>query len=225
MYVTESWIAKLFALLGQIKSGSCLPARRLAQIAGSIISMGPAPGPITRLRTRDLYNIINSVHNLNNTVEISVDVARELAFWKSCFDHFHGQPLRPLHPLTVVCTYSDASNFAWGGCTVRKGKEMVAPGGWPAEVRESSSTFRELRAAFLVLSSQVEKLKNSSVIHRTDNQAASIILATGSRRKPLQEEAIKVFSLCMRHGIRLYVEWIPSEENEKADYIFFKVRG
>ena len=60
MYVTESRIAKLFALLGQIKSGSRLPAGRLAQIAGSIISMGPALGPITRLRTRELHNIINT---------------------------------------------------------------------------------------------------------------------------------------------------------------------
>ena len=157
-------------------------------------------------------------------MEISKDVARELPFWKSCFDHFHGQPLRPLHPVTAVCTYPDASDFAWGGYTVRKGKEMVARGGWPAELRESSSTFRELRAAFLVMSSLVEKLKNSSVIHRTDNQAALIILATGSRRKHLQEEAIKVFkvfkvfSLCMQHGIRLYIEWIPREENENADY-------
>jgi len=30
---------------------------------------------------------------------------------------------------------------------------------------------------------------------------------------------MSTFNVCLKHNVRLQVEWIPQEENDKADYI------
>ena len=52
---------KLKAKIASIAS-KCKPiAREVASIVGQIISMSIVLGPITRLRTREMYGLINSV--------------------------------------------------------------------------------------------------------------------------------------------------------------------
>ena len=104
-------------------------------------------------------------------------------------------PTRPIVPVSVVATWSDASNYAWGGYTICSGRKLIARGGWPAEVVGLSSTFRGLRATRLVLDTLAKSLEFSTVIHRTDNQAAAQILANGSKHQHLHEEAVTVFHL------------------------------
>ena len=45
------------------------------------------------------------------------------------------------------------------------------------------------------------------------------ILRNGSKVCELQQEAVAIYDLCMRHFVRLEVLWIPREENAKADYM------
>ena len=42
---------------------------------------------------------------------------------------------------------------------------------------------------------------------------------SGSKKEHLQEGALAIYSICIRHNIKLEVEWIPRSENEYADMI------
>lgn len=212
-------VEKLHALLHSVCTKPRVSARLVAKLTGTIISMGQALGPVARLRTRALYEVINSVPDIDDSVRLSPDATCEIRFWRESFSSFVGVPLRPLAPITMVVTWSDASDFAWGGYVICDGHKQVARGGWPEEVRDSSSTFRELRATFLVLESLAPTLSLCTVIHRTDNQAAAQILSTGSAKQHLHDEAVRVFQLCLAWGIRLHVEWVPREMNEVADFL------
>ena len=41
----------------------------------------------------------------------------------------------------------------------------------------------------------------------------------GSKKPDLQTEALVIFSTCLQQHIRIEPEWIPSDQNEQADYI------
>ena len=45
------------------------------------------------------------------------------------------------------------------------------------------------------------------------------LLVVGSRKKNLQVEVLKVFYLCVSHGIHIEPQWILRKENELADYV------
>ena len=45
------------------------------------------------------------------------------------------------------------------------------------------------------------------------------IVRVGSRRPHLQDGAMSIFEVCLQHGAKLEMEWIPRTSNEKADYI------
>lgn len=35
----------------------------------------------------------------------------------------------------------------------------------------------------------------------------------------LQEMAFNIFSLCRKHNISVNIQWIPRDDNQKADYL------
>ena len=118
-----------------------------------------------------------------------------------------------------MLTWSDASESGWGGYLLSSKGIEVGKGEWPANVRSSgrSSTWRELHAVYLVLESLATELEGGVCIHRSDNQAA-VHIEVGSRHSHLQEQALAIYEVCMRHSIKLIAEWVPREENELADY-------
>ncbi len=195
-------------------------AKECAKLAGFIVSMSFAIGPVARLRTRGLYELIINRSSWYERVEWTRMAKEEVDFWWQCFEQFHGALLfQNQTTVAVISTWSDASDVAWGGFTVSHG-EMIARGNWPQEVKDAakSSTWRELRATELVLESLVDKLAQKECRHRTDNQAAVWILQVGSRVPELHEIAVRIFSLCRQYCIKLVPEWVPREENERADY-------
>ena len=52
-----------------------------------------------------------------------------------------------------------------------------------------------------------------------DNQNVVRILQVGSRKPILQEQALKVFKMCIAFHIRLEPEWVPRGKNELADFM------
>jgi hypothetical protein len=52
-----------------------------------------------------------------------------------------------------------------------------------------------------------------------DNQNIVHILNKGSRKIDLQQISIKIANVCTLHNIVLLPEWVPREENVKADKI------
>lgn len=53
----------------------------------------------------------------------------------------------------------------------------------------------------------------------TDNHSVVYVIQSGSKKEHLQEEALAIFNLCLRHNIKLEVVWIPCSANEYADTI------
>ncbi|XP_065195395.1 uncharacterized protein LOC135826722 [Sycon ciliatum] len=198
-------------------------AREVAKIAGSIISMSPAFGTVTRLQTRAMYEAISTAASWEEIVHATPQLRNEITFWSESFHKFHGRPLRPLVAASAVLTWSDASETGWGGYSVSKLGTCVARGPLPPEVRETSSTLRELIAVRYVILSLLPVLSGCEVIHRSDNQAAVAIIASGSKHPHLHDEALALFRICIRQGITFRAEWIPREENERADF-FSKVK-
>ena len=116
--VPQRRITALQHKLAYFQSSSKITARKLASLAGSIISMGLALGPVVRMWTRAIYRVINSANSWNQKVDLSAETAHEIKFWSECLDQFNGQPIWPINPQIKIISYSDASDAAWGGYLV-----------------------------------------------------------------------------------------------------------
>ena len=89
----------------------------VASLAGTIISMGLALGPVARMRTRSIYSVINKVSFWDQKVSLSAEALNETKSWSECLGDYNSQPIWPINPSKVI-TYSDASDIAWGGYVV-----------------------------------------------------------------------------------------------------------
>ena len=189
--------------------------RDLARFAGFINSLMLAVGPIARLFTRQMYNVINSRPSWDSSLSISGPLLQEFQFWIQNIDAFNGFPMQRQIP-TCLSIYTDASDFAYGGFSV-----SVEPvSGLFAESEcKQSSTYRELKAIFYVLSSCASKLRHRSVKIFTDSQSAERIVAVGSSKSHLQSVAVDIFNLCLSNSIQLHTQWIPRAENDRADLL------
>ena len=191
-----------------ISQGPHHTARDVAQITGTIVSMGLALGPVARLWTRGLYRAIMQASTWGEHIQLDEGARQEITFWRNNFELCHGQPIWLANPRPEILTYSDASNTGWG-----------AKGSWLEEEKLKSSTWRELRATHLVLKSFLADIRGKDVRHRTDNRNVVSILQVGSRNKELHNEAVALYQLCHQFGVRLQTEWIPRELNDEADQL------
>ncbi len=95
----------------------------------------------------------------------------------------------------------------------------VAHGQWSVTEASQSSTWRELRAVFEVLRAYALKLQGHLVKWFTDNQNVARIVRVGNKKLHLQDGAMAIFQTCLQHAIKLEMEWIPCDLNQKTDYI------
>ena len=82
-----------------------------------------------------------------------------------------------------------------------------------------SSTWRELEGIRFSLISFKEISKQSSVVWKTDNKAASLIVDSGSKKLDLHDIATEIYEITEFNNIELQVQWISRDENEVADAI------
>ena len=61
------------------------PAKHIASVVGTIISMSIALGPVARLMTRSLYSLLNSHQSWFETLCIMPEVNEELHFWRDSY--------------------------------------------------------------------------------------------------------------------------------------------
>ena len=216
-HVPEDRITKLKEALALVLGYSTVPVRLLASVVGQLIAMGLAIGPITRLRTRALYQAVNARHFWSDKLQLSDEVLEEVQFWQVAIDSLNGQPIW-FSPSATRVAYSDASSSGYGGYVVEVAND-VAQGHWSPEEAMHSSTWRELKALERVLLSFVPRLKGHTVKWFTDNQNVARIVQFGSRKQHLQDGVLSIFSICLKANIRLEMEWIPRSANERADYV------
>ena len=153
-------------------------ARAVASLAGCITSMLLGVGPVAHMRTCAMRSIFLGSVNYNS---LSSDTSPEIEVWLTSFDRYNGFPIWPISPVVNVLTFSNTSDFVWGGYLVKTGKNIAKGVFSKAEV-DSSSTWRELKATLYVLESFVVSLTNKTVKHRSDNQAVPLVLTSGSKK-------------------------------------------
>ena len=180
--------------------------------------MSLAIGPVSRLRTRGLYEVINKRRYWSDKLQLSSLARDEVLFWQSALPSLNGRPIW-FSPSATRVVFSDASSTGYGGCHAVEVGPDISHGQWSQYEASLSSTWRELRAVSLVLSSFASKLAGHRVKWFTDNQNVVYIVQAGSKRQHLQCLALSIFMTCFQQGIRLDMEWIPRSLNDKADYI------
>lgn len=199
---------------------NCLPnvtARKLAKFTGSVISMSPVLGNVTRLMTRYLYFLIESrVHwDFHFKIDQHNPCLRELFFWKKNIFSLNFKRLTD-YKLPSVIIYSDASSVACGAHIVHF-QDFDFHYEWTGFESEKSSTWRELKAVYLALNSYKKFLSLKSVRWFSDSQSAVSIIYSGSKNVELQDFAFEIFSICVHNNIDLEAIWIPRDLNTNAD--------
>ncbi|KAK3755828.1 hypothetical protein QZH41_003458 [Actinostola sp. cb2023] len=211
-------LSKLKGLLDVAILDGYLSIRQLAKIAGSVISLTLAVGPICRLFTRQMYFTIESRSGgWDQVISLYPALVEELRFWLGNLDNFNGYAIRP-PPLASTVIFTDASDVAFGGFSASLDDTAVR-GMWTSEDATQSSTYHELKAIYYVLLSYAVQLKCRRVVVKTDNQGAARIISVGSSKAHLQRLAFDIFQLCFTHGIVLLPQWIPRCLNERADML------
>lgn len=219
VFITEKRIEKLQKnidkILQKTTSQSMALVKEIAGVAGQIISMQTAVGKVVQLKTRELFNCINSRASWNAPVVVSAGVRSELKYWAQNIRSLNGIKLENI----MECSYSvytDASGEGYGGYVVEKENSDVV-GSWSEREKEKSSTWRELEAVNRVLKSSDVSLEGQGVQWYTDNKNVVSIIQKGSKRADLQEKAIEIHEVCNRCHININPVWICRDRNKKAD--------
>ena len=96
-FVPKEKITKLCHSIDNVLARQVVPVRLLASVVGQIISMSP----VARLRTRALYNVINSRRFWSEKLSLSPLAHDEILFWKLSLSAFNGRPICPWPVVTV----------------------------------------------------------------------------------------------------------------------------
>jgi len=216
---TDRRIESLLSDVNNLLRGMNFPVhvKRVASVAGKIISLSNCVGNVARLMSRNLYSLINSSLSWSDYVKLSDEVVTELKFWQENLCKCNGVPIWPLTGRPTRIVFSDASSVGCGSVIAVEGK--VFQQNWSQFESSRSSTFRELKAISLSLEAFVEELKFQSVVWFTDNQNVVSIVNKGSKVSELNAIALEIFRTCLRVGINIDVTWIPRDYNYVADEI------
>ncbi|CAC5379675.1 unnamed protein product [Mytilus coruscus] len=189
--------------------------RLLAKLCGKIISFSPAIGNVTQIMTRCTFSVINLKQDWDQYVDLRhhSDSIQEILFWKQNIHCL--KPVPVLRNNSEFNVFTDASDIGAGGYL--QGTDYIANRQWSVTEATKSSTWREVKAIELSLDSLAKVLEHSSVTFFKDNQNAVSIIKKGSKSPHLQGLALSIFNTCVSCNISLYAQWIPREENEKAD--------
>ena len=137
-------------LLNSLSFSSVASARETSKIAGRIISMQLAIGPLARLFTSHMYYFIENRSSWDSRHTMNLELRNEIEFWRRNLKVQNGFQIKVNH-VTAKIVYSDASDFGYGGFVVQHLGNILAQGKFsPLEV-STSSTFRELLAVKNIL--------------------------------------------------------------------------
>lgn len=191
--------------------------RKIAKFVGHVISMSIVIGNVSQLMTRSLSLEVATAEGWNVSIFFNSTSIEQLDFWSKRLEDLNSCSIG-FFPQCTRIVYSDAKSSGYGGYCVES-SFGIAQGLWNVSESRQSSSWRELKAVFLVLDSLVNVLGGQRVKWFTDNQSVVAIVEKGSMRSQLQSIAMDIFGLCFRQGIKLEMFWIPRTENERADYL------
>jgi hypothetical protein len=218
--VSKSKIQKLKQALDEMIQRPTTSPRKIAALAGKILSVSPAVLPAA-LYSRSFYLALRGKQSWDEIFWTPDDIRRVALFWK---DHIEGFNGRRWWPKTVqVRAAVDASGVGFGGTLRVKDKEPIPFWGtFPEKHAEESSTAREVRgyAAALEVVAQhfTNDIKGAAVLLEGDNQGA--ISALNHLRSPNQginQTLQTVFNLCCNGDFDVIAKWVPRDNPTEAD--------
>ena len=221
---TNERIVRLTCDLGSLQALSSqqsvplVHVKKVASVAGQIISLSCCVGSVTRIMTRHLFSVANSASSWDCNVFLTDDSISEINFWANNVDSLNGIVYWGARSLPVRVSLSDASDSTCGAF-VESNPQLVFHQNWSPEEKVRSSTWRELKAVCLALEAFAGPLSNARVIWYSDNQNVESILLNGSRKLDLQALALEAFNVCVKYRISLDARWIRRDLNVSADSI------
>ena len=220
---TDERIATLSRDLENLSTGqkpTRVHVKRVASVAGQIISLSSCVGPVARIMTRFLFSVISSAVSWDCEVLLTQDAISEIDFWRHNVHALNGKVYWGVKSLPAKITFSDASDSACGAFVqLQPGVELVSHQNWSIAETTRSSTWRELKAVCFALEAFASRLSGSKVVWYSDNQNVTSILLNGSRKNDLQLLALRAFQICLQFRIFLDPKWIPRDLNSRADRI------
>ena len=142
----------------------------------------------------------------------------EVQFWRNNINQLNSREVNPISNSSHFVVYSDASQSGCGAHMALNG-EQICHKQWTEAESQQSSTWRELSAIEFALKSFSPMLNHSYVKWYSDSQVACMIARVGSMRRDLHGIALRIYQLCLEHGIEFEIDWIPRTQLQKADFL------
>ena len=137
-------------------------ARILAGVVGKIIYLIPVLGSVCQLMTRNSIAICER-NTWYSKFEYSDLVESELKLWFQNCLCMPSKLISPIQSKPERIVFADASSFAGAGFVELNGKHTVVHSMWKNEEVNKSSTWREMKAIFIILQSLSLCLSNKLV--------------------------------------------------------------
>ena len=211
-------ILKLKEKILHVLTNKFVKAKELAAITGTLSSMHKAIGSLVRFYTRSMYADIAKTDTWFDNIQISPKTLHELVFWLQNIIYLNGLSFIKNPTTAKMVLQTDASSVGYGGYMVHRLEKLICCGKFSDIDKTSSSTFRELLAVKLVLKSYGKILHDEVIQIYTDNFNVSRILQIGSAKEYLHDIALEIYLYCLKHNIKIELQWIPREENYTADF-------
>ena len=162
-------------------------ARNLSKLCGKIISPKFMLRNIAQLKTRNIYKTIQAELTWDKRIRLHENdkAIQEIIFWRNNLIRLNSRVLYT-YQVPTVFTSSDANDHALPAQCLKEGREYICFKNFSEYEIKQSSTWRELFAIQFALHSFSLRISNKSVHWETDNHAASLIVASGSNKAPLQ---------------------------------------
>jgi hypothetical protein len=215
------WAAHVDRLAERPPSLSIPPSvsvRKLAKVAGRLLSMGLAVGPTCRLMSREMFAAMysNDIQDWDGWVASNIGLVREL-LWvvrHLCAWNNIGTPIWRDESCVDVVVTQDSSPTGVGFRleSPHAGKRVVVEGSIDFTTAESrlDHVHRELVGAVLAVFRAAPHLRGLCVQLRVDSKSTvKYIRDCGGRSRFMTRLTRILFGFCIRNRISLFPMWIP----------------
>ena len=160
-------------------------------------------------------------------VDLDADARSELTWWA---EHAMGACFRATWESSgaaffeidreEVLVATDASATGYGGCVqFADGRRVYVTGAWPLDMQGTSSAFRELLGAILVLRKVLKRGDHVTVVLHVDNSSVAASVAFRRIARESRPVVQLLWQLMLETGLVIRVRWTPRLLNKGADQL------
>ena len=191
--------------------------REVSRLLGKLSSVSQAipPGPLfCRAIQRDLASALErDSQSYNGPCPLSLAAKEELSWWGDQLTKWNGKSLVLRNPDLQI--ESDASRIGWGAFC----EEVHTGGPWSLEETDYHINCLELLAATLAVKTFLKDQVNKRILLLIDNRTAVAYINNlgGTVSAQATILARNLWMWCLERGILITAQYIPGEENIRAD--------